>query len=128
MTIYRPELLKAPDISEFSLKITNPKHLVSKSVDFQSIGKNISELGEKIGAEAVTRSGTFEDAMLSALDKVSGDQQFASKLAQQAITDPDSVDVHDITIAQAKASMSLNIARNVLSRIVQDWRDIINTR
>jgi flagellar hook-basal body complex protein FliE len=66
--------------------------------------------------------------MLQAMDKVSGDQQFASQLVQQSITDPDSVDTHDITIAQAKASMSLNIARNVLSRLVQDWRDLINTR
>jgi flagellar hook-basal body complex protein FliE len=66
--------------------------------------------------------------MLQALDKVSGDQQFASVLAQQAVTDPESVDVHDITIAQAKADMSLNISRNVLSRLVQGWRDLINTR
>ncbi|MDR2094935.1 MAG: flagellar hook-basal body complex protein FliE [Treponema sp.] len=128
MTIYRPELLKGSDISNFSLKITHPQHLVSKSMDFNTIGKNISELGEKIGSEAVTRSGKFEDFMLRAMDKVSGDQQFASRLEQQAVTDPDSVDIHDITIAQAKASMSLNIARNVLSRVVQGWRDLINTR
>jgi flagellar hook-basal body complex protein FliE len=38
------------------------------------------------------------------------------------------VDVHDITTAQAKAALSLNIARNVLNRVVQGWRDLINTR
>jgi len=76
----------------------------------------------------VIRSGTFEDAMLGALDKVSAYQQFSSDLAQQAITDPDSVDIHDITIAQAEASMALNITRNVLNRIVQGWKDVINTR
>jgi flagellar hook-basal body complex protein FliE len=66
--------------------------------------------------------------MLQALDQVSASDQFAGNLAQRAITEPDSVDIHDVTIAQAKASMSLDITRNVLSRLVQGWRDIINTR
>jgi flagellar hook-basal body complex protein FliE len=79
-------------------------------------------------AAAVRGAGGFGDAMLAALDKVSADQQFAANLEQQAIIDPDSVDAHDITIAQAKARMSLDIARNVLSRIVQGWKDLINTR
>ena len=66
--------------------------------------------------------------MLQALDKVSGAQLFASHLERESIINPDSIDVHEITIAQAKANMSLGIARNVLSRLVQGWRDLINTR
>jgi flagellar hook-basal body complex protein FliE len=128
MTIYKPELAGPGSLPNLPLTITNPKHLVHKSSDFQVIGRNISSLGEKIGAEAAIRSGTFEDSMLQALDKVSSYQQTSSNLTQAAITDPDSVDIHDITIAQAEASMSLNITRNVLSRIVQGWKDIINTR
>jgi flagellar hook-basal body complex protein FliE len=46
----------------------------------------------------------------------------------QAIINPGSVDIHDITIAQAEASMALGITRNILSRLVQSWRDLINTR
>jgi flagellar hook-basal body complex protein FliE len=126
MTIYKPEL--AGPGSGLPLTITHPRHLVPKSGDFQAIGRNISSLGEKIGAGAAIPSGTFEDTMLKALDQVSAYQQISSSLAQQAITDPGSVDIHDITIAQAEAGMSLNITRNVLNRIVQGWRDIINTR
>jgi flagellar hook-basal body complex protein FliE len=110
------------------MQVTHPKHFAANPAVPGNIGKNIIALETKTGAGAVTRAGTFEHAMLQALDRVSGDQQFASNLSQQAITDPGSVDVHDITIAQAKASMSLNITRNVLSRLVQDWRDLINTR
>jgi flagellar hook-basal body complex protein FliE len=62
------------------------------------------------------------------LDKVSASDQFAASLAQAAIIDPESEDAHDITIAQAEASLALNITRNVLNRIVQGWKDIINTR
>jgi flagellar hook-basal body complex protein FliE len=85
-------------------------------------------MGETIGAEAAIRAGSFEDTMLKALDRVSGDQEFASSLIQAAITDPGSVDTHDITIAQAKAELSLNITRTVLNRIVQGWKDLINSR
>jgi flagellar hook-basal body complex protein FliE len=128
MTIYKPELFGAGALPELPLAVTHPKHLVHKSEDFRVIGRNISALGEKTGAEAVIRSGTFEDSMLQALDKVSAYQQISSSLEQKAITDPGSVDIHDITIAEAEASMYLNITRNVLNRVVQGWRDLINTR
>jgi flagellar hook-basal body complex protein FliE len=107
---------------------TNPKHLGPIDSPYAGSGKNILALEDKIGAAGVTRAGTFEQAMLQALDKVSGAQQFASGLQQQAIIDPDSIDAHDVTIAQAEAGMSLNITRNILSRLVQGWKDLINTR
>jgi flagellar hook-basal body complex protein FliE len=91
-------------------------------------GKNILALEKTIGAGDVTRGGTFEQAMLQALDKVSGAHKYAENLAQTAIIDPDAVDAHDVTTAEAMASMSLNITSNILNRLVQSWRDIINTR
>ncbi|MDR1318333.1 MAG: flagellar hook-basal body complex protein FliE [Treponema sp.] len=106
--------------------LTHPKHM--PDTPYTGSGKNMLALEKRIGAEGITRAGAFEQAMLQALDKVSGSQQFVSGLEKQAITDPGSVDVHDITIAQAEAGMSLNITRNILSRLVQGWRDLINTR
>ena len=128
MSIYRPELKSLGVVPDLSLKRTHPKHMAFQMESFLSGGKKITETGKKIGAEMPIRSGTFEDAMLGALDKVSAYQQFASSLNQAALLDPDSVDVHDVTIAQAEASLALNITRNVLSRLVQSWRDLINTR
>ncbi|MDR2101052.1 MAG: flagellar hook-basal body complex protein FliE [Treponema sp.] len=125
MTIYRPELVSGDKIA---MRVTHPRHLVNPSASYTASGEALSILGNRIGTDMVTRSGSFEDVMLRALDKVSGDQQFAADLEQQAVVDPGSVDTHDITIAQAKASMSLNITRTVLNRIVQGWKDIINTR
>jgi flagellar hook-basal body complex protein FliE len=46
----------------------------------------------------------------------------------KAITEPDSVDIQDITIAEAKANLSLNITRTLLDRIVRGWKEVINTR
>jgi flagellar hook-basal body complex protein FliE len=107
---------------------THPKHMGPLDSPYAGSGKNILALEKKIGADGITGAGTFEQAMLQSLDKVSGAQQYASHLNQEAIINPDAVDVHDITIAQAEATMSLNITRTILSRLVQGWRDLINTR
>jgi len=95
---------------------------------YANSGKNILALEQKIGAGDITRAGTFEQAMLQALDKVSGTQQYASALQQEAIVSPDSVDAHDVTIAQGMAAMSLDITRTILNRLVQGWNNLINTR
>jgi len=111
-----------------SMLRTHPNHMGPLDSPYAGSGKNILALQKKIGAEGITRAGSFETAMLQAMDKVSGMHQYTSELQREAIINPDSVDVHDVTIAQAQANMSLNIARNILNRLVQGWRDIINTR
>ncbi|GHV78187.1 hypothetical protein AGMMS49942_30080 [Spirochaetia bacterium] len=124
MQIYKPELVTGDKIP---MAITNPKHMVPRNGPF-TIGGKLAEMGNKIGSDAVTRSGSFENVMLQALDKVSAYQQFSSDLAQEAITEPGSIDPHDLTVAQQKANLSFDITRTVLSRLVQGWKDIINTR
>ena len=128
MNLIRPELAGFGNVPDLALRATHPFHMASESVDFLAEGSRITEIGKKIGADAVIRSGTFTDVMLNALDRVSAYQQFSSNLSQAAITDPDSVNVEDVSMAQAQASISLNITRNVLNRLVQGWRDVINTR
>ena len=107
---------------------THQKHMLPPDSPYAGSGENILALRDVTGAKAVTGAGTFEDAMLQALDKVSGAQQYASSLSKEAFTNPSSVDVHDLTIAQAQANLSFDITRNILSRLVQGWRDLINTR
>ena len=115
-------------IDQISMLQTNPKHMGAINSPYAGSGKNILALEKKIGADGITRAGTFEHAMLQALDKVSGSQQYASALSREAIVNPDGVDIQDITIAQTEANMSFNAARNILSRLVQGWRDLINAR
>ena len=127
MSILKPEL-NFGNTPYLPMRVTNEKHMSVSKTEFSAMGNKITETGKKIGADAVIRSGTFTESMLDALDKVSAYQQFASGLSQAALVDPDLVNVEDVTIAQAEAALSLNIARNVLNRLVQSWRDIINTR
>jgi len=71
---------------------------------------------------------TFQDAMVAAMEGINSDQIKATDLYQKMITSPDSVDVHDVTLAGAQAQMSLNLAKNVVERGIQAYRDIINMR
>jgi flagellar hook-basal body complex protein FliE len=74
------------------------------------------------------QAASFEDAMLKAMDGVNALQADSSNALEAMLTDPDSIDAHDVTIAMAKANMSLNITRTVLDRVVRAWKDILNTR
>ena len=95
---------------------------------YDASGSGISSMGKTIGAGGIMKDGIFSDTMLKALDKVSGRQGHYENLIQQAMLEPDSVNVEDIAMAEAEAAMSLNITRTILNRIVQAWKDIINTR
>ena len=104
---------------------TDPRHLLPPdSVDFAA-GRKVNAPRGRVETET---SESFGNVMLKALDNVSGSQLRASDLQKEAIINPGSVDIHDVTIAQAEASMALGITRNILSRMVQGWRDLINTR
>ncbi len=62
------------------------------------------------------------------LGDVSGQLNESQALFQRMITNPDSVDIHDVTIAMAKAEMSLNLTKAVVDRSVKAYNDIINFR
>ncbi|HIW35530.1 MAG TPA: flagellar hook-basal body complex protein FliE [Candidatus Treponema faecavium] len=72
--------------------------------------------------------GNFENYLLDAVNYVNGKQMASADIAQQLIIDPDSVDVHDVTIAMAEASMSLSIMQNVIDRVLTSWSEITTTR
>lgn len=71
---------------------------------------------------------SFSQLLLDSLDGVNEQQQTAETLSVQAITDPDSVDVHDVTIAAAQANLSLSITKSIVDRVVQAYREIQNVR
>ena len=62
------------------------------------------------------------------MNSVNSQQNSVSQLQEKVITDPDSVDIHDVTIAMSKARMSLNLAQTVIDRLVTGWNEITTTR
>ena len=73
-------------------------------------------------------TASFEQTLLKAFDKMNEKQQAPDELAQQMLIDPESVDVHDVTVAMAEANLSLKIAQSVIDRVIKGWNEITTTR
>lgn len=71
---------------------------------------------------------SFEQTLLAAFDKMNEKQQKTADLSQQMIVDPESVDVHDVTIAMAEANLSLKLAQSVIDRVIKGWNEITTNR
>lgn len=94
---------------QFALKVTNPRHLGGESKKTED-------------------AGGFASMLMDSMNEVNAKQNDYSTLSQKAILDPTSVDPHDITIAGAEANLSLNIAKNVIDRVIRAYRDITSLR
>lgn len=102
--------------------------LSADSLSINALGAN-----RRVGSPAdpgvgAAQPASFEQALLKAMDGVSGSQNKSDNLLQKVVADPNSVDAQDVTIAMAEANMSLNLAKTIMSRIVTAWKDVINTR
>ncbi len=80
----------------------------------------------EVGVEKTRKS--FEDYLMNAFQSMNAQQVQVADLEKQVMTDPDSVDLHDVTIAMSKARMSLNLAQSVIDRLVQGWSEITTAR
>ncbi|WP_024705680.1 flagellar hook-basal body complex protein FliE [Borreliella burgdorferi] len=71
---------------------------------------------------------TFKDVLINSITDVNKSQLNVSKVTEQAILKPSSIDVHDVVIAMSKANMNLSILKAVIERGVKAYQDIINIR
>lgn len=93
------------------------------------IEKIFPDAGLKANSVSKSESSkTFKDYLLSAMSQMNDQQIKVSNLGEQLITDPDSVDVHDVMISVAKAKSSLNLAQTVIDRLLKGWSEITTTR
>ena len=70
----------------------------------------------------------FRDALKDAFYRVNDLQKNSEALTKQLAVDPDSVDIHDVTIAAEKARLSLMLTKSIVDRITQAYRELINMR
>ena len=83
---------------------------------------------EAASIQPAGQSKTFQSYLLDALESVNNQQLDVNKVQEKLITNPDDVNVADVTIAMAKARMSLNLAQTVIDRLVSGWNEITTTR
>ena len=83
---------------------------------------------EAASIQPANQSKSFQSYLLDALSTVNSQQLDVTAVQEKLITDPDDVDIHDVTIAMAKARQSLNLAQTVIDRLVTCWNEITTTR
>jgi flagellar hook-basal body complex protein FliE len=93
---------------------TNPRHLAG--------------IGESAPAAAGGPERSFGQLLIGALGNVNDSQITSMDLTQRMVTKPDSVNVHDVTIALAEANLALSMTKAIVDRALAAYREIINVR
>jgi flagellar hook-basal body complex protein FliE len=71
---------------------------------------------------------SFGRMFLDALSQVNEVQHRAMTLEQQMVTSPESVDVHDVTIAIAEANLAISTTKAVVDGAIRAYQEITNLR
>ena len=102
--------MKIPEFNSLQLTRTETAHT----------GKTTLRLTQENSAKnSISKtSASFGDYLLQAFQNMNNQQIEVNELQQKVVTDPESVDLHDVTIAVAKARMSLNLANSCFSEFV----------
>ncbi len=101
---------------------TNPAHAGTAPLT------SLTNSNDKAAVDSEKKLGSFESYLVDAVSSMNDQQIDVTNIQKKLITDPDSVDVHDVTTAMAKAQMSLSLAQTVIDRIVTGWNEISTTR
>ena len=117
--------MKIPEFGTLQMTRTDAAHYGTGSI--VSLTQNTDKTSL---LHTTQKDGTlsFADYLLDAVNTVNSQQMDVTKLQEQVITDPDSVDVADVTIAMQKARMSLNLAQTVIDRLVSGWSELTTVR
>jgi flagellar hook-basal body complex protein FliE len=101
---------------------TNPLHLAGTAA-FGSAAAT-----DAPASSAGATETAFGKLLMSALGNVNDSQLNAATLSQRMITDPNSVNVEDVTIALADANLALSMTKAIVDRALAAYREIINVR
>lgn len=77
---------------------------------------------------AATAEAGFGQIFFDALSSVNDKQLQTMDLTEAMITDPDSVDIHDITVAIAEANLALSMTKAIMDKAIRAYQEIINVR
>jgi len=108
MTIYNP-YLKPYDVS---LKLNNKNHITD------GLKQN--------NADQVVP--TFAEALNRAFNNINQLEHESQRLQVAMVTNPESVDAHQVAIAQTKAELSLSFAKAISSRLINGFKELENLR
>ena len=112
-----------PNLSSIQMTRTNPAHVgTAKLTPIVPGQANTNQVQNE------KNLGSFESYLVNAVSSMNSQQLDVNRVQEQLITDPDSVDIHDVTTAMAKAQMSLSLAQTVIDRLVTGWNELSTNR
>jgi flagellar hook-basal body complex protein FliE len=111
-----------------ALQTSDPRHIAAGRLSAPGNGLLTTRAAPAAVSPAAASEGSFGSMFLQALGQVNEQQLRAQDLSQALITDPESVDIHDVTVALAEANLSLSMAKAVIDRAIRAYREIVNIR
>lgn len=130
--------MKIQDFGTLQMWSTNDQHYGAKKIVPVTTNKPglepvsaVEKLNQNTQAASVSAAGekhSFQDFLLEAMNEMNAQQLDVQKVEQQLMTDPESINPEEAAISMAKARMSLNLAQNVIDRLVTGWNEITTTR
>jgi flagellar hook-basal body complex protein FliE len=121
-----------------SLATSDPRHIAPQRAGYAASRLTpdggpwaAPQIAGSAGSEAspaAAAESSFGKLFFQALGQVNDQQVRAQDLSQALITDPESVDIHDVTIALAEANLSLSMTKAVIDRAIRAYREIVNIR
>lgn len=117
--------MKIEEFGTLQMNRINQQHFGTSKIQNATF---LQTAGTEDSSKTAAGKSTFQDYLIDAMNTVNNQQLDVSKIQEKIITNPDEVDVHDVTIAMAKARMSLNLAQTVIDRLVSGWNEITTTR
>lgn len=111
------------------MEILNFKPATGHLIDMKTTNPLHFDGGGSINNNSDSSEGkSFMDVLGSALNDVNSLQQESAQLSQLMITDPNEVDVHDVTIAMGKANLAISMTKAVVDGALKAYKEIINMR
>lgn len=106
----------------------SPKGAVGDSVPLRATHAAHYGFSEPVAQKDDDFVSDFARALKRAFDSVNGLQVKSDRLTRALAVNPDSVDVHDVTIAAEKARLALLFTKSIVDKVTQSYRELINMR
>lgn len=94
-------------------------------IDNSPINAAFGSMTNGIGALDETQTGSFKDVMTGVAHGLNNDLAAPNELLKSAMSGESDVDIHDVMTAMAKAEISINVATQVTSKVIQAYDKIM---
>lgn len=110
------------------LNTLNESLVNGNSVSMSRTMANHMKVSKQNDGKEIPAEVNFADLVRKGMNEANQDQIESSNMFVQMITEPDSLEAHDVSIAMAKAKMSLQMTKSIVDGAVQAYKDIIAMR